>query len=135
MIFQYAIVAAYLTILLILMVYCLHRYHILYLYFKNRGKPFVPPKIDAPLPPVTIQLPIYNEMYVIRRLLNAVVTIDYPRQLLDIQVLDDSTDETSHIARPHHARRPDSRVRYPQGRYSQDQSRPLGGGTRTRGRT
>jgi len=49
-------------------------------------------------PRVTIQLPVYNERYVIRRLVGAVAAIDYPRDLLDIQILDDSTDETVAIA-------------------------------------
>ena len=49
-------------------------------------------------PVVTIQLPIYNEMYVVDRLVDAVCEIDYPRDRLEIQVLDDSTDETREIA-------------------------------------
>src|ERR687892_1524509 len=55
------------------------------------------PQLD-PLPLVTIQLPIYNEMYVVDRLVGAVVQMDYPKDLLEIQVLDDSTDETRAIA-------------------------------------
>jgi cellulose synthase/poly-beta-1,6-N-acetylglucosamine synthase-like glycosyltransferase len=50
------------------------------------------------LPHVTVQLPIYNERYVVKRLLNAVVALHYPKELLEIQVLDDSTDETTAIA-------------------------------------
>src|SRR5205085_9805555 len=52
----------------------------------------------ANLPRVTIQLPIYNEMYVADRLIDAVCEMDYPRELFEIQVLDDSTDETTEIA-------------------------------------
>ena len=52
----------------------------------------------ADLPRVTIQLPIFNEMYVADRLIDAVCEMDYPRELLEIQVLDDSTDETTDIA-------------------------------------
>ncbi|MFB3073940.1 MAG: glycosyltransferase, partial [Candidatus Methylomirabilales bacterium] len=55
---------------------------------------------DHQLPWVTVQLPIYNERYVIQRLIEAVVLLDYPRDLLEIQVLDDSTDETTAIAAP-----------------------------------
>src|SRR5439155_1110963 len=51
-----------------------------------------------PMPVVTIQLPLYNEMYVADRLIASVCAIDYPRQLLEIQVLDDSIDETRSIA-------------------------------------
>jgi len=50
------------------------------------------------LPQVTVQLPIYNERYVIRRLLEAVCALDYPRDRLEIQLLDDSTDDTAEIA-------------------------------------
>ena len=53
----------------------------------------------ATWPKVTIQLPIYNERYVIERLVEAVARFDYPRELLEIQVLDDSTDETQQVAR------------------------------------
>src|SRR5262249_60932888 len=49
-------------------------------------------------PPVTVQLPIYNEMYVVERLVEAACKIRYPRELLEIQVLDDSTDGTVEIA-------------------------------------
>ena len=52
----------------------------------------------APLPRVTIQLPIFNEMYVVDRLVDAVCRIDYPKELLEIQVLDDSTDETTAVS-------------------------------------
>jgi cellulose synthase/poly-beta-1,6-N-acetylglucosamine synthase-like glycosyltransferase len=58
----------------------------------------VPAGQFASLPPVTIQLPIYNEMYVADRLIDAVCKLEYPRELLEIQVLDDSTDETRGIA-------------------------------------
>jgi len=50
-------------------------------------------------PPVTIQLPIFNERYVVQRLIQAVCRLDYPRKLLEIQILDDSTDDTVDIAR------------------------------------
>ncbi|GAB3490721.1 glycosyltransferase family 2 protein [Spirosoma knui] len=55
--------------------------------------------INAPdtLPRVTVQLPVYNELYVIERLIDAVVLLRYPKDKLDIQVLDDSTDETVDI--------------------------------------
>ena len=62
---------------------------------------------EAPLPEtwpvVTVQLPIYNELYVVKRLIDAVASLDYPREQLQVQVLDDSTDETTRIARIHAA--------------------------------
>jgi cellulose synthase/poly-beta-1,6-N-acetylglucosamine synthase-like glycosyltransferase len=90
--------AAYFFVLIILAVYGWHRYYLVYLYMRNRDKePKPQPPLD-PLPVVTIQLPLYNEMYVADRLIEAVGAIEYPRQLLEIQVLDDSTDETRSIA-------------------------------------
>jgi cellulose synthase/poly-beta-1,6-N-acetylglucosamine synthase-like glycosyltransferase len=65
---------------------------------KNKGRQPVPAGTFDVLPAVTIQLPIYNEMYVADRLIDAVCQIDYPRELLEIQVLDDSTDETRGVA-------------------------------------
>jgi cellulose synthase/poly-beta-1,6-N-acetylglucosamine synthase-like glycosyltransferase len=61
------------------------------------SQPVEPAPLD-PLPVVTVQLPIYNEMYVADRLIDSVCRLDYPRELLEIQVLDDSTDETRDIA-------------------------------------
>src|SRR5437870_13916723 len=92
------ILAAYFFVLIILAIYGWHRYYLVYLYLKNRDRgPIAPPAPD-PLPVVTIQLPLYNEMYVADRLIEAVCAIEYPRELLEIQVLDDSSDETRSIA-------------------------------------
>jgi cellulose synthase/poly-beta-1,6-N-acetylglucosamine synthase-like glycosyltransferase len=60
----------------------------------RKRHPQVPPPPPLSWPAVTIQLPIYNEMYVVERLIRAAVSLDYPRELLEVQVLDDSTDET-----------------------------------------
>jgi cellulose synthase/poly-beta-1,6-N-acetylglucosamine synthase-like glycosyltransferase len=90
--------AAYFFVLIILAVYGWHRYYLVYLYMRNRAKePKAGPQLN-PLPVVTIQLPLYNEMYVTDRLIDAVCRIEYPRELLEIQVLDDSVDETCSIA-------------------------------------
>src|SRR5438046_963870 len=90
--------AAYFFVLIILAIYGWHRYYLVYLYMKNRDKgPTTPAALD-PAPTVTIQLPLYNEMYVADRLIEAVCRIEYPRDRLEIQVLDDSTDETQSIA-------------------------------------
>jgi cellulose synthase/poly-beta-1,6-N-acetylglucosamine synthase-like glycosyltransferase len=90
--------AAYFFVLVILAVYGWHRYYLVYLYMKNKDQSPVPDATFEKLPPVTVQLPIYNEMYVADRLIDAVCQLDYPRDLLEIQVLDDSTDETTTIA-------------------------------------
>src|SRR5438132_2943373 len=90
--------SAYFFVLIILAIYGWHRYYLVYLYMKNRDKG---PRATAalePTPVVTIQLPLYNEMYVADRLIEAVCRIDYPRDRFEIQVLDDSMDETRGIA-------------------------------------
>ena len=94
------ILGSYFFVLVILAVYGWHRYYLVYSYTKNKDRvPGPPPAWDGPLPEVTVQLPLYNEMYVVDRLLQATARIDYPRDLLEIQVLDDSTDETTGVAR------------------------------------
>lgn len=95
--FDLSILIPYFTILIILSVYGIHRYTLVYLYVKNRSKAPKPKGEFAALPRVTVQLPIYNERYVVERLLETVTRIDYPRDLLEIQVLDDSTDETRFV--------------------------------------
>lgn len=81
-----------------LMIFSFHRFVMVHLYFKNRRNiPVEPAVAEADLPPVTVQLPVYNELYVVDRLIRAVCAFDYPAHLLEIQVLDDSTDETSDI--------------------------------------
>ena len=90
--------ASYFFVLIVLAIYGWHRYYLVYLYMRNRGNEPKPGGPLDPLPVVTIQLPLYNEMYVADRLIDAVCRIEYPRDLLEIQVLDDSTDETRGIA-------------------------------------
>jgi cellulose synthase/poly-beta-1,6-N-acetylglucosamine synthase-like glycosyltransferase len=92
------ILASYFFVLLILAVYGWHRYYLVYVYMKHKNDQPLPKASFDSLPVVTIQLPLYNEMYVVDRLVDAVCAIDYPRELLEIQVLDDSTDETQQIA-------------------------------------
>jgi cellulose synthase/poly-beta-1,6-N-acetylglucosamine synthase-like glycosyltransferase len=97
--FDLAIMIPYFLVLLILAAYGLHRYYLVFSFFKNRENVPGPPPAATAWPKVTIQLPIYNERYVIERLVDAVARFDYPRESLDIQVLDDSTDETRQVAR------------------------------------
>src|SRR5438876_5875130 len=87
----------YLSVLVGLSAYGVHRYFIIYLFLKNRKRAPVPAGRFKELPPVTVQLPIFNEVYVAERLLRSVSELDYPRESLQIQVLDDSTDETREI--------------------------------------
>src|SRR5918996_4503291 len=90
--------ATYFFVLVILALYGWHRYYLVYLYMKNKRRQPVPLGSFTDMPRVTVQLPIYNEMYVADRLIDAVCALDYPRELLQIQVLDDSTDETRNVA-------------------------------------
>lgn len=93
--FDYALLIPYFGILVILSFYGCHRYEMIRGYFKHRRKVNREPESRfTELPPVTIQLPLYNERYVVERLLEAVTKIEYPKDQLQIQVLDDSTDET-----------------------------------------
>ena len=96
--FDIFILIPYLAILTILAVYGIHRYHLVFLYLKNKDKVSVPKATFAVKPRVTVQLPIYNELYVVERLIEAACNIRYPRELLEIQVLDDSTDGTADVA-------------------------------------
>ena len=89
----------YFFVMIILAAYGIHRYALVYNYYKNRKNVAGPPPEIAAWPKVTVQLPIYNERYVIERLVEAVSQFDYPHDLLEIQVLDDSTDQTQQIAR------------------------------------
>src|SRR5215467_12436162 len=90
--------AAYFFVLVVLAVYGWHRYYLVYLYMRYRDREPKPGASLDPAPVVTIQLPLYNEMYVADRLIAAVCAIEYPREQLEIQVLDDSTDETRSVA-------------------------------------
>jgi cellulose synthase/poly-beta-1,6-N-acetylglucosamine synthase-like glycosyltransferase len=97
--FDLAMMIPYFTVLGVLALYGMHRYWLVYNYFKFRQNvPGPPPPVER-WPRVTIQLPIFNERYVIERLVESVAAFDYPRGLLDVQVLDDSTDETRAVAR------------------------------------
>jgi cellulose synthase/poly-beta-1,6-N-acetylglucosamine synthase-like glycosyltransferase len=104
--FDWTIFILYFGLLGILAVYGAYRLRITYLFLRYHK--FRPPSrplgADADLPPITVQLPLFNEMYVVKRLLEAAVTLDYPKDKLEIQVLDDSTDETRRIAQAEVAR-------------------------------
>src|SRR5436853_4005435 len=92
--FDIFILIPYLAILTILAIYGIHRYHLVYLYLKHKDKVAHPKAKLETKPRVTIQLPIYNEMYVVERLVEAACNVRYPRELRDIQVRDDATDGT-----------------------------------------
>lgn len=95
---QVVVIAVYLMTLAILAVYGFHRGHLVYLYWRHRKRAAQPKRRFETLPNVTVQLPMYNELYVAERLIESCAALDYPKERLQIQVLDDSTDETQAIA-------------------------------------
>lgn len=101
--FDLAILIPYFIVLIFLASYGIHRYVLVYMYYKHRKKAAWsdhPPRVfsEQELPRVLVQLPIFNEQFVIDRLVDAVTKMQYPREKLEIQVLDDSTDETVKVA-------------------------------------
>ena len=93
------VLAAYFVIIGVLSICGLHRYMMLFLYYRHRRNVPKPAGHFDDLPVVTVQLPFFNEKYVAARAIDMAVQIDYPMDRLEIQVLDDSTDETTEICR------------------------------------
>jgi cellulose synthase/poly-beta-1,6-N-acetylglucosamine synthase-like glycosyltransferase len=85
----------YLLVVGLLFAYGVNFLYLTALALRRRGDPPPPTLAPEAYPRVTVQLPIYNELYVAGRLIQAAARLDYPRDLLEIQVLDDSTDETT----------------------------------------
>ncbi len=97
--FDACMLLPYFAVMILLSFYGVHRYTMCYHYFKYRKNYHPePPRHFDQLPQVTVQLPIFNEQFVIDRLIEAVCAFDYPPERLEIQVLDDSTDETREVA-------------------------------------
>jgi cellulose synthase/poly-beta-1,6-N-acetylglucosamine synthase-like glycosyltransferase len=101
--FDTAMLVPYFIVMVILAFYGIHRYQLVWLYYKNKKNAAKWNKPESrfaedELPFVTIQLPIFNEQFVIDRLIDACCRLDYPRDRFEIQVLDDSTDETTTVA-------------------------------------
>src|SRR6266850_530426 len=99
--FDWTILVRYFSILTVLSIYVICRIKQVFEFWRYRSLPPHPQGhfSETELPRITIQLPLFNEMYVVGRLVKAVTEIDYPRDRMEIQVLDDSTDETTSIAR------------------------------------
>jgi cellulose synthase/poly-beta-1,6-N-acetylglucosamine synthase-like glycosyltransferase len=88
----------YLAVVGLLFIFGVNFFYLTWIAGRDRAVPPVPPE-PKEWPRLTVQLPIYNELYVAERLIRAAAALDYPRGLLEIQVLDDSTDETTEIVR------------------------------------
>jgi cellulose synthase/poly-beta-1,6-N-acetylglucosamine synthase-like glycosyltransferase len=98
--FDRALLIPYFIVLVLLAGYGMHRYILVYLYYKHKkNRTTDPAAYFERLPRVTVQLPTFNEQYVVERLLDSICKLKYPQEKLDIQVLDDSTDETVDVAR------------------------------------
>ena len=91
------VLALYYVVLGTLALYGMHRLLLLVLYYRHHRTPLADPAEPVEWPRVTVQLPLYNERYVACRLVEAVCRLDYPRDRLEIQVLDDSTDDTTEL--------------------------------------
>jgi cellulose synthase/poly-beta-1,6-N-acetylglucosamine synthase-like glycosyltransferase len=93
------LVLIYLSVLCVVALYGFHRYILVYLYLKHRHNNYQPKSQFNELPRVTVQLPMYNEREVAARIIDAACAIDYPLEKFEVQVLDDSTDDSARIAR------------------------------------
>ncbi|MCA0132546.1 cellulose synthase family protein [Winogradskyella alexanderae] len=102
---QYFIIIIYTIAIVLIFLYSLAQLNLLFNYLSSRRKREDCEKFDLDnpdeVPNVTIQLPVFNEMYVMERLLDNIALIEYPKDKLEIQVLDDSTDETVHSTKEH----------------------------------
>jgi cellulose synthase/poly-beta-1,6-N-acetylglucosamine synthase-like glycosyltransferase len=120
-VFEYLVLALYGIALVLIVIYSLGQLHLILTFLRNRKKYQAQPPLEGEqdLPFVTIQLPIYNELYVVERLLDSMAALDYPPDRYEVQLLDDSTDETVEVAahkvealqaeglQVHHIHRPD----------------------------
>lgn len=93
-----AIVVAYLGVIALLSAYGLHRLYIAGVYGRWRSTPPRPSTLET-LPHVTVQLPVFNERNVVERLIDAACGLDWPHERLEVQLLDDSTDDSTEVAR------------------------------------
>ncbi len=93
------LVSLYLVVMAILAVYGMYRYVQIVVYYRHHRKAHVPAGKFTDLPHITVQLPMYNEEYVAQRVIEGACQIDWPREKMQIQVIDDSTDHSADIAR------------------------------------
>ena len=97
--FDASLLIPYFAVMIILAFYGMHRYQLVWLYYRNKKNATTdPPRHFDQLPRVTVQLPIFNEQFVVDRLIEACSKLEYPRDRIEFQLLDDSTDETKEVA-------------------------------------
>ena len=102
-ILSHIVFSLYFLCLVYILIYCCFQFQLLYYYLRRKSRYSLdedPQKkiLDSQWPTVTIQLPIFNERYVVERLIDNIIKMDYPRDKLEIQVLDDSTDDTRQLS-------------------------------------
>lgn len=113
MIFLYLLIGIYILGMLFIFLYSLAQGNLLWNFWKARKKlANTPIKQISDFPKVTLQLPIYNELYVVERLIQAVASLNYPKDLLEIQILDDSTDETAELIKEELKKYPEVNFKY-----------------------
>ena len=97
--FDTLLLTPYFLVMIVLSLYGLHRYKLVWQYYRHKkNATHEPPARFDELPRITVQLPIYNEQFVVDRLIESCCNLEYPRDRLEIQLLDDSTDETQEVA-------------------------------------
>ncbi|MDX1906894.1 MAG: glycosyltransferase [Bacteroidia bacterium] len=99
-IFEFLVLGVYGVTLTLTVIYSFMQLHLIITFLRNRKKVHAEPPLTGNdnLPFVTVQLPIFNELYVVERLLDSMDAMDYPRDRFEVQLLDDSTDETVEVA-------------------------------------
>lgn len=114
MLFIYIVLGVYMMAMCFVLFYSLTQAHLLFSFLRSSAHPSPLPEAlpEEELPRVTVQLPIYNEQYVIKRLIKAVAQLNYPAEKLEIQILDDSTDLTSEIIQRQISKYPQVRFTY-----------------------
>ena len=96
-ILAFILLGIYLLGMVLIFIYSLAQGHLLLFFFKEKRNPQPIPSNPSELPQITVQLPLFNEMYVAERLIDAVSKLNYPLEKLEIQILDDSTDQTKEL--------------------------------------
>lgn len=94
----YLCFTVYTISLLYVGLFCINQFYLLFQYIKKNKGEQLPEMNQDEWPKVTIQLPVFNEKYVVERLIDQIVLMDYPTEKLEIQILDDSTDDTLQIS-------------------------------------
>jgi cellulose synthase/poly-beta-1,6-N-acetylglucosamine synthase-like glycosyltransferase len=99
MIWQFLILIIYTVSLSVIFIFSIGQAYLIYSYLKSKKKEDVIPVLPRDIPKVTVQLPLYNELYVVERLIESVCKLNYPQNRIEIQVLDDSTDHSLELTK------------------------------------